>query len=373
MAGTASAIFYGVEIPEALIATEIQNHPADSLKKSRQQAGRALAAKAVLLARANELGLTACQEKDEDGLEETPEEALIRQVLSEAVDPENPPETAIREIYDSQPHGFQTPPLMEASHILVAPGDQDNDLALSAHKKASELITLLQESPAKFFSMAKTISACPSATDGGALGQLGPGDVLPPIWEGLLKLDPGDIGAFPVRTEHGWHIIRLDHRIEGRKLPFEHVRGHIQTQLEMKAWTLAAAKYVDQLLKAAAADIPALRLTAQGTLSTNTLPDEEVRIVLGDVLSDPALALKAVDEQTALSLKRASEQKGMPPKALMSDAISHFLTSANDDGWTKIISLLRESESPLTDCLGFIAKQYLPQTKTSRTLIQNVG
>ena len=47
----------GVEIPEALLAQEVQNHPGASAADARAAAGHALAIRALLLHRARELGL----------------------------------------------------------------------------------------------------------------------------------------------------------------------------------------------------------------------------------------------------------------------------------------------------------------------------
>mgnify|MGYP000297757384 CR=1 FL=1 len=61
---TASSVFFGVEVPESLLATELQNHEAPSLAEARTLAGRALAAKAVLLARADKLNIEAVPERN---------------------------------------------------------------------------------------------------------------------------------------------------------------------------------------------------------------------------------------------------------------------------------------------------------------------
>ncbi|NJK33238.1 MAG: peptidase, partial [Deltaproteobacteria bacterium] len=44
-------------------------------------------------------------------------------MLSEEVEAEPATEGAIREIYDGNPDGFMSPPLLEASHILIAPAE----------------------------------------------------------------------------------------------------------------------------------------------------------------------------------------------------------------------------------------------------------
>ena len=67
MSTSHSTVFFGVEIPETLLASEMQNHKSASMKESRQMAGRALAAKAVLLAKGEALGLSPEQEVNEQG------------------------------------------------------------------------------------------------------------------------------------------------------------------------------------------------------------------------------------------------------------------------------------------------------------------
>ena len=96
----AVAVFHGVEVPESLLASELQNHQAPTLAEARVLAGRALAAKAVLLARGRALGLDAAPEKNSDGQEETRDEALIRTVLSEEVDAEPATDEAVRAVYE---------------------------------------------------------------------------------------------------------------------------------------------------------------------------------------------------------------------------------------------------------------------------------
>ena len=77
----ASFVIDGVALPERLVAEEAQNHPAATPEAARAAAAHALAIKALLLDRAHQLGLTPRAEQDEDGREETPEEALVRAVL----------------------------------------------------------------------------------------------------------------------------------------------------------------------------------------------------------------------------------------------------------------------------------------------------
>jgi len=365
---SARVVFHGVEIPESLLATELQNHQALSLSDARALAGRALAAKAVLLARARELGLVAEPERNGEGQEETHEEALIRVVLSEEVLAEPPSEAAMRAVYDRNPEGFRSPPLLEASHILIAPSEPNPQAWEAARLEALALISDLTEKPSEFARRAASRSACPSASEGGSLGQVRPRDLLPSIWNALLEMKPGVINPEPVSSNHGWHVLRLDHRSDGSALPFDYVRPHIALQMEARAWTKAAATYVDDLLTASAAE-PGLRLAPDGGLA-----DEDSLVIrasglLGEALADANLAYRALGDASRLQLEHAAAIEAEAPEILLSRAIRAFLSSADDAAWTQLVSRLQDSSAPLSDALDLIVARETPHQRTSRTLI----
>lgn len=369
---TASSVFFGVEVPESLLATELQNHEAPSLGEARTLAGRALAAKAVLLARADELNIQAVPEHNAEGQEETEDEARVRVVLSQEVDVVPPPEARLKEIYDANPDGFRTPPLIEASHILVAPEDESAGALTGAFDLASRLIKELEDRPERFERIAANQSACPSASEGGTLGQLRPGDVLQDIWDALFALQVGEISTQPVQTEHGWHVLRLDHRADGARLPFQHVRPHISAQIEAHTWTVSAARYVDELLSQSAAN-PGLKLDAAGGLSDGESTTRRATDLLGSALSDTSRALSGLSADSADVVESVARSREEPPETVLRQAISSFLASADDDAWTQIISRLRDSESPLPDCLDVIVSNELPPLKAKKTLILTRG
>jgi len=368
----ASAVFCGVEIPETLIASEMQNHTAASMADARKMAGRALAAKAVLLARAEELGLTATPESNSDGQEETMAEALVRTVLSEEINVDPPQEARVRQVYEDNPSGFNTPPLLEASHILIAPREASPAARDQAKTQAEILMAELKQTPERFERMAANHSACPSAAEAGTLGQLRPGDVLESIWLALDELSVGEIGSAPVETEHGWHILRLDHRAGGARLPFEHVQPHISVQLEARAWTLEAARYVDKLLTASA-ETPRLKLSDTGDLDTSEGASVKASDLLGAALKDPALALLSLSGDAKAILEAESKRSGEEASQILSQAIGRFMANADDEAWTQIISMLRESETPLYDCLGIIITHQIRPAKAKQTLILTKG
>ncbi|HRD29415.1 MAG TPA: peptidylprolyl isomerase, partial [Caulobacter sp.] len=264
----------GVQIPESLIAQEAQNHPGGSPDEVRAAAAHALAVRALLLDRAAELGLVAEPELDERGREETPEEALVRAVLAAEVEPETPTEDECRRVYDSRPDRFRSPTLYEASHILFAIDGGGDSASETARMSAQTILSRLRDEPGRFSTLAAAYSACPSSGVGGSLGQLGPGDLAPEVETAFGRLAAGEISAEPVRSRFGWHILRLDRRIDGRTLPFEQVADRIRLHLESRAWVAAAVQYVSDLAARARSRGVGLVISADGEVSAGaTLGD----------------------------------------------------------------------------------------------------
>lgn len=241
----------GVEIPEADIAREAQNHAAASGAEARAAAAHALIIRTLLLQRAEKLGLAPAVLADATGREEAPEEALVRAVLDAEVTAPEPGDAECRRYYASAPARFTSPELYEASHILF---DGEN-----GESRARAAIGALQAG-ASFSETARAQSACPTGVQGGSLGQLMRGDLAAEVEDAVLALAPGAIGGAPVRTRHGWHVVRLDRRIAPRVLPFETAEPAIRETLRTRAWTAAAARYVEDLAAGAVIEGARLRL-----------------------------------------------------------------------------------------------------------------
>ncbi|NWG25292.1 MAG: peptidyl-prolyl cis-trans isomerase, partial [Pseudorhodoplanes sp.] len=109
----------------------------------------------------------------------------------------------------------------------------------------------LRERPHEFAELARQHSACPSRAQGGNLGQISSGQTTPEFERALMKLAPGSMTEEPVATRYGFHIIRLDRRIEGREIPFEIVAGRIGDYLTESVRRRAAAQYIARLVSRA--------------------------------------------------------------------------------------------------------------------------
>jgi peptidyl-prolyl cis-trans isomerase C len=364
-------VLEGVQIPEALIAQEAQNHPNADGAQAWADAGHALAVKALLLDRARTLGLAPEPETDEAGREETSDEALVRQVLELEVEVTPPSDAECRRVYAADPERFRTPLLYEAAHILFAP-DGDGPAAVEAARvAATAALGEIQAQPARFAEIAAALSDCPSGGVGGSLGQLGPGDLVAEVERAVLRLAPGAVAPEPVRSRFGWHVLKLIRRRDGEILPYEAVRPRISLHLESRAWTAAATRYVGELAHEARRSGAAVALAPQGELAA---PAPTLGALLSGadldrlerwlVEADPALLERAL---TAA----AAEGLGLADFARIECA--RFVDEADDQAWTQLISAAQGAEDPALAGLAAILKSKVAPPKRTFTLIQRAA
>jgi len=243
--------------PDA-IAAEAQNHPADSPDRALEAAATALVVRELLLQRARKQGLTPAPIADPDGRRETDEEALMRQLLDREVTTPQADDAACRRYYDNNQQRFSSPDLFEAAHILISADPEDKPAYAAATEQATAIIAALQSKPGDFAQVAREHSACPSAAQGGSLGQVSAGQTVPEFETFLFNLENGQLCPVPVKTRYGVHVLQLDRKIPGRLLPFEQARDRIAEYLVESSWRRGAAQFVRLL--AGEADIRGIAL-----------------------------------------------------------------------------------------------------------------
>ena len=111
----------------------------------------------------------------------------------------------------------------KARHILVE--KEDEAKAIVAQLKAG----------AKFEDLAKKSSKDPgSAPNGGDLDFAAPGSYVPEFSQAMVKLKKGEMTQEPVKSQFGYHIIRLDDTREAQFPPFDDVKGQLKQRMEQQ-------------------------------------------------------------------------------------------------------------------------------------------
>jgi len=133
----------------------------------------------------------------------------------------------IRQIYDDNVDSYISPETRATSHILLSTtGGEDEDQQLA---KADDLETQLRNG-ADFATLAKENSQDPgSAAQGGSLGDVEVGQMVPEFEEATFALTEGEISV-PVKSQFGYHIIKVDKIKGGVAQPFEEVKQEIEQE-----------------------------------------------------------------------------------------------------------------------------------------------
>ena len=234
----------GAVIPREAIAREAQHHPAANPAAAFAQAARALAIRQLLLDEARRLELAPHPLDDGEGRRETDEEALMRQVVEREVRLPQTDEATCRRYFEQNRKKFRSPDIFEAAHILFAAAPGDRNARAKAKGDATAAIEALRREPDRFSELARAHSACPSAQQGGNLGQIVRGATTPEFDKAMAALGPGEMSQAPVETRYGFHVVRLQRRVEGADLPYEAVRDKISAYLDAAIERRALAQYV---------------------------------------------------------------------------------------------------------------------------------
>lgn len=150
-----------------------------------------------------------------------------------------------------------TVPQIHARHILIRVGDGVSEA--QAQKKLLDIKAQIEAGKGDFATYARQVSVDGSASQGGDLGWISPGETVPAFERAMSELKDGQISD-PVRSEYGYHLIQvLGHResqVSGdqeRNLAMQELRGR-KAEQQYRDWLqqLRDSAYVDYRLSTAA-------------------------------------------------------------------------------------------------------------------------
>lgn len=162
---------------------------------------------------------------------------MIKALLDEKMTTVALDDKAVEEFYQKNLKQFESPAQMKAHHILV-----------KEEAEVKELMTVLEKEPAKFEELAKEKSTCPSGKQGGDLGMFGEGQMVPEFDAACKTAEIGKVVG-PVKTQFGYHIIRVDERQPAGTQKLEDVKEQIRAQLLPEKQKEVFGKFIDELKK----------------------------------------------------------------------------------------------------------------------------
>lgn len=226
------AVVNGKPIPKAqadqIIAQLVKSGQKDS-PELEQAVRDQLVEREIILQEADRRGLTKDPEVQAQ-IDRTRQQVLISAVATEYFKANPPSDDEIRVRYDDIIKNMPTKEY-HAHHILV---DKESDArAIIAKLKAG----------ASFEELAKQSKDAASAARGGELDWAPASAYTGPFGDALTKLQKGQITQTPVKTEFGYHVIRLDD-VRDRQIPtFEQAKPRvIEIIMQDQKWQQAKFK-----------------------------------------------------------------------------------------------------------------------------------
>jgi len=140
-------------------------------------------------------------------------------------------EADILRMYEDNPDRYRQPGSRSVSHILLSVSPDAADAQIDQVRRSASEIVARARGGESFASLAEVNSDDKgSAKRGGELGVIRPGTMVKPFEDAVFEMIEGEISE-PVRTQHGFHVIRLDRITESTVQSLDQVRSEIEAEV----------------------------------------------------------------------------------------------------------------------------------------------
>ncbi|WP_297520058.1 peptidylprolyl isomerase [uncultured Clostridium sp.] len=147
-------------------------------------------------------------------IQRTVEDVLAKVVLTDA---------EAEDYYNNNKEEFQEPARVAAKHILME--SEDEIKAVKAQIATGEVT---------FEEAARANSTCPSKEQDGNLGEFSRGMMVPEFENAAFSLAVGEVSE-PVQTQFGYHLIKVENKMESSVQTFEDVKEAVMEKLMVTA------------------------------------------------------------------------------------------------------------------------------------------
>jgi peptidyl-prolyl cis-trans isomerase D len=173
-------------------------------------------------------------------------------------------EALLRKRYDQQSEKYATAEQRAVSHILVqVAADASDGDKQEAAARAAKLAVQARAPGADFAALARANSDdAGSKANGGDLGLMRKGGLPGPFEDASFAMQAGEVRG-PVKSDFGWHVIKVTEIRAGNQQPFEAVRAQLEAELQQtereRAYNEITGKLVDAVYKNPSSLTPAAR------------------------------------------------------------------------------------------------------------------
>lgn len=153
----------------------------------------------------------------------------------------------IQIFYQLHTDRFVRPETRKARHILVTLNDDYPENTYdSAVERLQPLVEKLRRNPGRFKDLARKHSECPTALEGGRLGELTAGKLYPELDTELFAMEEGEISGI-IQTEIGLHILYCEKVNKATRVPLARAKKKIRAILEQRQRRACQKAWLDKL------------------------------------------------------------------------------------------------------------------------------
>lgn len=164
------------------------------------------------------------------------ETLLINYAGEKALSSAKVTDAEVRAYYDEHKEEFVGGESVNASHILV-----------DTEEKAKEIYEEISSGKKSFEEAASEYSSCPSRERGGNLGDFTRGQMVKEFDEAVFGMAEGEVTSEPVKTQFGYHLIKLIKKTEAETKEFSEVKDAIYSGLLNEKQRAAYESKINQL------------------------------------------------------------------------------------------------------------------------------
>ena len=168
-------------------------------------------------------------------LQRVKENLLAGYAMEKALSAVKVTDAEIEKFYEENKDRLGGGETVRASHILV-----------DSEEKANALKEEIESGKITFEDAARRDSSCPSKEEGGNLGEFGRGQMVKEFDDACFSMNVGELRG-PVKTQFGYHLIRLDAKNEAKTPALADVKEEIRTKLLSDKQNAAYRSKVNQL------------------------------------------------------------------------------------------------------------------------------
>ncbi|MGY0373903.1 peptidyl-prolyl cis-trans isomerase [Clostridium sp. JNZ J1-5] len=230
----------GREITEADIQLAVQKFPREKQsfllsEQGKQQLLEQLVSFELYYNYGKEVGMENLEEFKER-LAIVEREILTQMAIEKVINEVEVTDKEVEEYYEANKEMFKTGDTVVASHILV-----------DSEELAKEVMVKINGGLA-FEEAAEKYSTCPSKAQGGNLGRFGKGQMVPEFEEAAFKIEVGVLSE-PVKTQFGYHLIKVEDKQEASVRPFNEVKDMIKSQIFQERQNFKYMSFTEELKK----------------------------------------------------------------------------------------------------------------------------